>query len=607
MKKPSAILENIGVKLSLKRLLAIMLVLSVLPGVIVTGASLISYRTGLTKRDEGIRTARLSSIEQELGNALRDYHDILLRCVKKGFIQDYLTGSSVYKAENAVTARETLGDLIRFVPGIDYCIAVTPQDQIIRCFGGISLTQQMWTLFHDQVALARAAGSPAVMYKNVLLSPSGSEEPYLMILVSGDRGTLTGALVNARTLIENSGIDEFPFSIRQGDDLLASNHPAMEPSSTEEQLTIDGTVYRLDTLTIEPCGWTVTLASPVSGLADALSALRLPILLVVVFSVSQIILVFAVYMCIVSPIRKITRQTDEAVREDEIINPSDSRGELGELVQSINAMKQRVSDLTEQVSERHLKRLQHDLDRCMESFRNLGDYQHLMRVQDDLDKARAMNLFLQSQVSPHMLYNTLECISCMASIEKAPEIRSLTIALSRLYRYCIQHTYATLEDEIESVQLFLEIMKYRRERTLELKNDIDECFQSVSMPRMILEPLVENAVKHGFRGDEEGRVNCVRLDARFEGDSLVLTVEDNGCGIPAPQLARLQAELRQDDMTPEATAHIGLRNVNSRIRYLYGEDCGVFIDSPAQQGTVVTVRLRLESDQSMPGPGKPAE
>jgi len=209
---------------------------------------------------------------------------------------------------------------------------------------------------------------------------------------------------------------------------------------------------------------------------------------------------------------------------------------------------------------------------------------------------------LKNQIDSHFLYNTLESIKMLAEIEGQYEISDALTSLGGLMRYNLRWTseYALLRDELAHLSNYVAIMNIRFERKIRLTTDIPERFLDCEMLKLTLQPIVENAVKHGL-WEGGGRGLGISIACREEQGFLLLTVEDDGRGMTPEQTAALNDRLERTGGTaapggPAAggtTGGIGLLNVQQRIRLYYGPDCGLAVESEAGRYTRVTMRLPM--------------
>lgn len=207
-----------------------------------------------------------------------------------------------------------------------------------------------------------------------------------------------------------------------------------------------------------------------------------------------------------------------------------------------------------------------------------------------LEKARAELEFLHSQINPHFLYNTLESIQDIAVENHMPQIASVAGALGKLFRYHIKgKSMVTLEEELDITKAYLKIQKTRFPDKLDILYGISADTRKLSVMKLLLQPLVENAIVHGI--EPETKMCTLFLGAKRQDENLILTVYNEGRCIPEEKLQTLRHMLDNVDASPHGGEHIGLLNVQHRIRLQYGPDYGLSIHSAPGQGTRVTVTL----------------
>lgn len=190
---------------------------------------------------------------------------------------------------------------------------------------------------------------------------------------------------------------------------------------------------------------------------------------------------------------------------------------------------------------------------------------------------------LQSQINPHFLFNALNTISCFCR-EKPERARELLLALSTYFRNSLKNTdyMVTLEEEVQHIGAYLELEKARFEEQLEVEFHIGEGVQEVRVPNLILQPLVENAVKHGAMKQQKG---VVTITAERQKDKVVVRVRDNGNGIPKAVCEGLSQRQK-------VTEGIGLWNVNERLCSIYSKETGLKIET-GSWGSEVSMEIPI--------------
>ncbi|MEZ3506390.1 MAG: sensor histidine kinase [Lachnospiraceae bacterium] len=196
---------------------------------------------------------------------------------------------------------------------------------------------------------------------------------------------------------------------------------------------------------------------------------------------------------------------------------------------------------------------------------------------------------LQSQINPHFLYNTLDIIVWMIENEQKQEAVRVVTALARFFRISLSKgkSIITVRDELEHVRNYLTIQQTRFKNKFTYRIEADESVMELVSLKLMLQPLVENAIYHGMEFmDGDGEI-CVKVYR--EAEDLRFQISDNGLGMTAGQAASLLDE--KDHVSSRRGSGIGVKNVNERIRLYFGEDYGLTIWSEPDEGTVITIRL----------------
>lgn len=217
----------------------------------------------------------------------------------------------------------------------------------------------------------------------------------------------------------------------------------------------------------------------------------------------------------------------------------------------------------------------------------LGKIDHLVNrnLRKQLSVTQSQVKMLQAQIHPHFLYNTLDSIAAMAQSSNNRQIAQMTLALARFMRASFQwDTHVLLDDEVLLVQEYLKIYRIRYKNRLDALIDYPAEAGGVLMPKMILQPLVENAVKYGL--EKKAGVCRVRVRLRKRGQQLSISVWDNGVGFPQDQAAAFE---HPENFT-QADIH-GLHNVVRRLYYIYGDSMRIRIRSRENCWTNISVMI----------------
>lgn len=193
---------------------------------------------------------------------------------------------------------------------------------------------------------------------------------------------------------------------------------------------------------------------------------------------------------------------------------------------------------------------------------------------------------LQSQINPHFLYNTLDTILWLAQLNENEAVIKVTSALGKLLRLSLstELDFVTLKKEIDHVRYYLEIQKFRYEEMLQFDIGNASSFEDISVPKLIIQPIVENAIYHGLRPQGGGNIYISFI--KYEND-IIIIVTDNGVGFDHGK-----SYGNKPDSCKSPLGGIGLKNVEQRIKLLCGDEYGVFISSTAGKGTTVKIKVK---------------
>lgn len=242
----------------------------------------------------------------------------------------------------------------------------------------------------------------------------------------------------------------------------------------------------------------------------------------------------------------------------------------------------------------------------MNGFNRMAEAQRQL-IEDGYEKelrlAKAEFSLLQSQINPHFLYNTLDSIYSVALKNRIHKISEMVINLARFFRVSLGkgRDFFTLEETVQHLMYYIRVQQFRSDHfTVEF--DIEEETKPLPLLKLILQPIVENAIVHGLEKSLLG--GELRISARLAHPYLQIDVEDTGTGIPLDKLEDIRLELgritSQSYRTPQrslSTAYYGLKNVKSRLKMYYGEDAELTLASAEDEGTKVTILIPLRKDE----------
>ena len=268
------------------------------------------------------------------------------------------------------------------------------------------------------------------------------------------------------------------------------------------------------------------------------------------------------------------------------------------LVQPIRSMADAVDRIAQgqfdcalpRDSVQEYARLEQGIEQMQDDIRALLD----SRVQQEKEKRKAEVRMLRAQINPHFMYNTLQVIGGMALEKDAPEVYSVTLALSDILRYSLNFSkeMVCLEEEVEYLKSYVMIQNERFGGKVQLKLELEPDTRKCLIPKLILQPLAENSFEHGLLNKAGDWLLTVESHTTPEGD-LLICIKDNGIGFDSERLAQIREKIELDTVKAlNSGSHIGLANVHARIKLRSAkEGHGVSIDSSPETGTTVSVRM----------------
>jgi sensor histidine kinase YesM len=514
----------------------------------------------------------LSAMQDSLDNM----RSALYILANKAEIKTYIRGDSAYKFLSADMVVSTLNDIMRYIPQMTNVCIATDKGQITESQLGRGLSIGNYLARRDAVrSLKEKTFSGFVCLP---LKPA-EESDYALALavpISGADGFCV-SFSSVTDLLSGLRFAQYPFALKSNDDIIASQglgdmtvKQFLAAEGTKAQM--DGVQYYLQKIELPALGWQIILAYPQTDyVRSAASFFGMGGIYLAIFVLSECMLALLIYASILHPIGNIHAQTMAVrVENGHIINPVKGKNELSSLAQGINDMVERTNQLGHEMSQAKLS-----------------------LMQAEVTQLRARNMFLQAQINPHFLYNMLECICGMSSEENAPRTREMAMLLAKLYRYCVDKNTGTLEEELECVRTYAQIIGLRYDEAYEIETSVPEDLLALYVPRMILEPVVENAIQHGFvRGRKEK--GHIMIGASFEDALLTIRIIDNGCGMENERIENLNEKMTQPEDLESQHTSIGFFNVNSRIRLRFGPDSGLKLTNNPSGGLCVTIAIRYQ-------------
>ncbi|QUI24932.1 sensor histidine kinase [Vallitalea pronyensis] len=348
--------------------------------------------------------------------------------------------------------------------------------------------------------------------------------------------------------------------------LIESNQVYLDTDGTYKR-KIDGVDYYTIIETIDPIHVKmITTVSTDTLTSDTRQVTRLILLLCLVSIPIYILLANLLYRDIVSPFNILVSKMQRIEKgELNTLIPVERNNEIGYVYRSFNRMSKRLKYLVD----------------CV--------------YKEEITRKDAQIAALQAQINPHFLYNTLETINWKAQLSGQQDIAEMIQALSKLMDANMNRTgekFIQVADEIDHMNHYMYLIQKRYHKKIIYDKQIDPSVLSVQLPKLIIQPLMENAINHGIEPIGRGRVS---LHIYAQDEQLIICVEDDGNGMNAEKLSFIRHQLKeqQNQEDEKGGQSIGLVNVSRRLRLIYGNQAYVTIDSEENKGTKVTLILPL--------------
>ncbi|MDR6551153.1 sensor histidine kinase [Paenibacillus qinlingensis] len=329
------------------------------------------------------------------------------------------------------------------------------------------------------------------------------------------------------------------------------------------KVTIEGKTYLTSYTTSEVTGWKQIVLIPVDHLTEETRVTRDFTMILVLLSITVALVTSAIIaIALTRPLRTLMRTMKQVNKENlDVQIPVKYSDEFGILAKHFNNMIRRINELVEEV------------------------YQTQNR------KREAELRSLQHQINPHFIYNTLEVIRMTAEVKRDYEISEMTYNLGELLRYGILRgtDQVTIKKELDHLDKYLSLQNFRFSKDIQLAMNISQAHLNYPVIKLLFQPIVENAILHGFEMKEE---DCLITISSYEDkQAIYFTVRDNGCGMEEGQLRIIRNAML--GVQQENRSNIGIANVNERIVLQYGAPFGLRVDSEIEVGTTVTIVLPI--------------
>ena len=429
----------------------------------------------------------------------------------------------------------------------------------VERFRNSAMNKQSYFEFYIQPATRE----PFLMYFSPVFMTTFSEDfgKYIGNIAIICKTETLSKLVNSTSDMQLQIKDEASRKILYSNNYTLPKQEIPNPKTYEETLRIPNTNLSVDG---------TAYASQVSLLNDSRSG---PLILFALLSLFYLAYIaFAVHHIIIRPIHKLNQEIEAIDYEhDKPQIRTSLKNEIGSIASHVNTLLERVYSLN-----------QH----------NIASQARLYEM--ELSKKQTQLYAYQSQINPHFLYNMLQCMRGISLMHGIREVAQICTNMADLFRYSIKGAFLVyLEDELSIIDKYLYMIRVRFQDKITYSLEIAEDTKKCKIPKMILQPLVENSIFHGLESIEDN--GFIHIRTFREGDGLFITIQDNGIGFDEVTLKELEELLSQDipsdiNATFNEAKGLGIIKIHNKIRLYEGTEYGISILSRPSD-TLVTIRL----------------
>jgi len=343
-------------------------------------------------------------------------------------------------------------------------------------------------------------------------------------------------------------------------DLLAKSFPEKLLSSKTHQIGLNGVLFSDQ---IVSNGWLIITYADWFKLLSNLIMIML--IIVTIYFISPIL--YAIFLVpsitrFLRPLSDLTKAVSTYTAEDEINVSIHTHDEIEILSNTLHSMSIKIKQQVQDIQD-------HERENAITQYR-----------------------LLATQIDPHFIYNTLNIVNILARKKNTDGIVSVNTALSRILRERLNtktSIFETIQNELETIDQYCVIMKYRYINSVEINLNADPALLNEKVPKNLLLPIVENAFSHGLTDDNGNVSGTIDINIYSMGDNIVIEISDDGIGISPEMLNELDQNHYQVKKTDRE--HVGLTNVYERLHYAYGNDFSFHVESELHFGTTFSISL----------------
>lgn len=364
-------------------------------------------------------------------------------------------------------------------------------------------------------------------------------------------------------LADSQATEHTQIYLVDGNNRIVASRGGTVTGELESDMQKPAEEYYVSTRDLKMDGWKIVSRIPGKELDGSTEWLQKFIMLTYMVATCMVlVLIYFCYHGFMKPIHQMNTFIQDVVSRPDDRMKVEREDEIGHVMTSLNQM----------------------LDEKGRMDREMNVSRQKM-YEAEIAKKQLQVLAYRNQINPHFLYNTFDCIRAMALYYDAEEIAEITMALSHVFRYAVRdENIVQVKEEINYIKEYAKIIEYRFMDKIDVEVTVDEEALRKPIVKLILQPLVENAVFHGLEQKIEGGEVLVKV--KMEKDHyLLLTVEDNGCGIESDKLQQIMATLE----SKESTKGVGMANIYQRLKLFYGDTLHFTVESTLGQGTKIMI------------------
>lgn len=364
-------------------------------------------------------------------------------------------------------------------------------------------------------------------------------------------------------LADSQATEHTQIYLVDGNNRIVASRGGTVTGELESDMQKPAEEYYVSTRDLKMDGWKIVSRIPEKELDGSTEWLQKFIMLTYMVATCMVlVLIYFCYHGFMKPIHQMNTFIQDVVSRPDDRMKVEREDEIGHVMTSLNQM----------------------LDEKGRMDREMNVSRQKM-YEAEIAKKQLQVLAYRNQINPHFLYNTFDCIRAMALYYDAEEIAEITMALSHVFRYAVRdENIVQVKEEINYIKEYAKIIEYRFMDKIDVEVTVDEEALRKPIVKLILQPLVENAVFHGLEQKIEGGEVLVKVKMEKE-HFLLLTVEDNGCGIESDKLQQIMATLE----SKESTKGVGMANIYQRLKLFYGDTLHFTVESTLGQGTKIMI------------------